>query len=196
MKTNDNLKFALHTAVLVEKQSFDFYMYAANMVNNNNTGKLFKLLASEEAEHLGAFHRLYQEHKFGNLQDLIDLPTDFNTPIYHALLASVDVNSQVREALEIALREEKACLKTYSDLASAFSDSGVRNIFEQALRETRKHCEIIQAEYMRVLCLPGTSDNVQETPNLIVINPKREDAGFTSRLTSKFQRLLTGLGHR
>jgi len=174
----NQLKFALHTAILIEKQSLDFYRYAAKIVSDAKTRRLFELLAAEEAEHLGEFQNIYQANEFGDLQDLINMPPDLGTPIYQSLIKSVETDTQEKEALEISLREEKACIELYSDLIITIDDPEARKLFGQALRETQTHCYIIQEEYVRFMgmaCVSNQDAGGHEQTNLIVINPKKKD---------------------
>lgn len=175
------LKFAFRTSILIEKQSLDFYNYAAKLVNDERTRQVFKRLALEEGTHVREFHSLYQEFGFGNLNKLICLPPNFETPIYRSLIASVKSNTQEKEALEIALREEESCIETYTKLVSSISESSVHKLFQEALSETRAHCKVIQAECDRVMRKDGkTIDAVYEPPRptlqtIQTIIPKRED---------------------
>lgn len=179
-----HLKFALHTAILIEKQSLDFYRYAAKIVSNAGTRRMFELLAAEEAEHLGDFHKIYQAQGFGDLQGLFNTPPDLGAPAYQSLVKSVATDTQEKEAMEIALREEKACLDLYSDLVISVNDPEARELFGQALRETQTHCNIIQEEYVRLMgraCDARLDDGELPESNLIVINPKKKDNVPASR---------------
>ncbi|KAF0215506.1 MAG: hypothetical protein FD174_4100 [Geobacteraceae bacterium] len=190
---NPLLRFALHTAILIEKQSFDFYQYAARIVSNDKTRLLFKILASDEASHLRIFQEFYQEQEFGDLSRLLNHPPDLGTPVYRALLESIDANTQVKEALEISLREEEGCIEFYSGLIRSFKEPGLCRLFEQALFETRMHCKIIRAEYMRVTGMVGMPDgdtHAYGQSNSRIINLRREDSNLANRLTGNQRRLL------
>jgi rubrerythrin len=187
------LKFAFRTSILIEKQSLDFYNYAAKLVNDEQTRQVFKRLALEEGTHVREFHSLYQEFGFGNLNKLICLPPNFETPIYRSLIASVKSNTQEKEALEIALREEESCIETYTKLISSISESGAHKLFQEALSETHAHCRIIQAEYDRVIKKDGkTIDAVYEParPTLQTIIPKREDIILPGRNNGNPHRMM------
>lgn len=188
-----HLKFALHTAILIEKQSLDFYRYAAKIVSNAGTRRMFELLAAEEAEHLGDFHNIYKAHEFGDLQGLLNMPPELGTPVYQSLIKAVETDTQEKEAMEIALREERACIELYSDLLITVNDPDARELFGQALRETQTHCNIIQEEYVRLMgraCDARLDAGGQQPANLIVINPKKKDSVPASRsgLTRQFYR--------
>lgn len=190
------LKFAFRTAILIEKQSFDFYRYAEKMVKDGLTRETFKQLAGEEAVHLREFHTLYQEFGFGNLNKLINLPPNFETPVYRALIASLDTNTQEKEALEIALREEESCIEVYTKLVSAINEPNVHHLFQQALSETRTHCKIIQAEYARVMRRDEmVIEAVYEPPrsNIQTIIPNRDDIILPGRDKNN-QRMLSAPG--
>jgi rubrerythrin len=186
MTMDQHLRFALRTALLVEKQSCDFYQYAAKMVRNDKTRLVFELLAGDEAYHMQIFKKFYEELGFDGLQKLINQPPDLDTPVYRALLESVGNNTQEKEALEISLREEEACIELYSDLIRGFKDPGLCKLFEQALSETRTHCKIIHEEYLRVMAM------AHEQPGSRVINLRREDFSSAPRLTGNRRPLLTG----
>ena len=67
-----SVKEAFHTAILIEKQSYDFYRNMATVVSDGGTRKVFELLADEEADHLDAFINGYP----GNGFDLLKLRSE------------------------------------------------------------------------------------------------------------------------
>ena len=148
---------AFHTAILIEKQSYDFYRNMATVVNNGGTRKVFELLADEEADHLDAFIKGYPGNGF-DLLKLLDRPDDFEPPDYCAIDLSAELHVNEKDALEISLREELSCLDHYSAITTSLSEPRLCGIFQQALDQTRKHFEIVNAEYMRVMGIVDGSD--------------------------------------
>ncbi|HEY4745795.1 MAG TPA: ferritin family protein [Desulfuromonadaceae bacterium] len=187
------LRVALHTAALFEKQSFDFYLRAADLVENSRAKQMFKLLASEELAHMQEFCRLYHQHGFGDLSGLADLPADLDTTTFRNLLTAVTAGTLEREALEISLREEQACIDNYSELIRALNEPDARRVFEHALRETRVHLDIIRDEYMRLTRLADTPDEVVYVAEPVEVHsskPKKNDPAPALQDNRASQRLL------
>ena len=61
-------------------------------------------------------------------------------------------------ALEIALKEEKACIDQYTFLARDIVDPLVRGIFQRVVKETENHYAMIEDEYMHVMTMVDKSD--------------------------------------
>lgn len=157
-------KESLRIAILAEKRSFDFYRCAARLVDDKRTRKVFELLASEEAEHMGAFLALYPGGEFGDLQSLTNRPPDFNNAAYRSLLAEIDATTREQQALEISLREEQACIEHYLILTSCLRERKLFEIFERVLSQTRRHYELINEEYMRVMGMVDGLDGDSYAP--------------------------------
>nr|WP_243688862.1 hypothetical protein [Geotalea toluenoxydans] len=58
----------------------------------------------------------------------------------------------------MALKEEKACIEQYTLLAKDIVDPLVRKIFEQVVKETQNHYEMIEDEYMHIMTMVHRSD--------------------------------------
>ena len=142
---------ALRTAILTEKKSHDFYKYAAQLVSNSRVRDLFDFLAKEEVVHLQAFYEIFPENCHGDIQSLMKQPINLDNPIYQALMDEVDIDTRERQALEISLREERACIDNYTIMVGCFREPQMRGVFKMALNDTYKHYKIIQKEYMRAM---------------------------------------------
>jgi erythrin-vacuolar iron transport family protein len=149
---------ALRLAIRAEKNSLDFYKKAAAVTKNEGAKKVFRLLAEEEAEHLSSFLGHYTGDEFGVLTTFAESPPDKSSPGYLALKNAIDLDTHEQKALEIALHEEKSCIEHYTQLAGDMVDPLVRGIFERVIRETRKHHELIESEYARVMRMVHESD--------------------------------------
>jgi erythrin-vacuolar iron transport family protein len=138
---------ALHLAIKAEKDSRDFYLKAASLTTNDRAQRVFRLLAAEEEEHLASFFAQYRGGDFGNLAAFLASAPDTLAAGYAALTKAVDRQTVERKALELALLEEKAIIDQYGQFARDIVDPHVRGIFERVVSETRKHYQLIEAEY-------------------------------------------------
>jgi len=151
-------KESLRIAILTEKRSFDFYRRAAQLVSDEHTRKVCELLAAKEAEHMDAFLAHYPGDEFGDLWSLISQAPDITYQTYRSLQAEIDSDTREQQALEISLREKQACIEHYTMLAACLRKPTLSAIFEQALSDTRRHYELINDEYMRIMGMVDHSD--------------------------------------
>jgi rubrerythrin len=149
---------ALKLAINNEKESMDFYRKAGSITKDERSKKVFQLLADEEMGHLKAFYDHYQGGDLGTLETFLETPPDKQSAIHSALEQALAADVHEQKALEIALKEEKACIELYTILANGISDGNVRKIFETVVRETQKHYDLIEDEYMRVMTMVHSSD--------------------------------------
>jgi rubrerythrin len=149
---------ALRMAIRTEKGSMDFYEKAAAVTRNGRAKKVFSLLAEEEAEHLKSFFEHFEGDEFGTLNSFAGSPPDPSSPTYLALAKAVDRDTHEQKALELALLEEMSCIESYTKFARDIVDPVVRAIFERVIRETRKHSELIEAEYAHLMRMVHESD--------------------------------------
>jgi len=144
MKTLQNTAFL--TAIATGIRSLSFYRTMAYKFNNNHTQKVFELLAHEEAEHLQSICRLCPDSK----QDLVPILIDngmYAYPYYCSMFNSADINISEKDALQIAIKDELACIENYSAFVENIEESHLRNVFERILKDTYRHCELISEEY-------------------------------------------------
>jgi len=158
MKKGYTAQEALKLAIQAEKESMDFYRRAASLVKDTRTKKVLELLANEEQGHLESFFEHYNGKEFGNLKCYIASPPNPKSATYSALEREIDKDTHEKRALEIALREEKACIEQYSLLARDIVDLSVRKIFEQVVKETQNHYDMIEDEYMHIMAMVDKSD--------------------------------------
>lgn len=152
------LQEALKLAIQTEKDSMDFYRRAAGVTKNERAKKVFDLLANEEVGHLKSFFDHYKGGEFGDLKSYMESPPDLKNATYLALEKAIDAETHEQKALEIALKEEKACIDQYTVLAKDIVDPLVRAIFERVIKETQGHYDIIEDEYMHVMAMVNSSD--------------------------------------
>jgi len=149
---------ALKLAIQAEKDSMDFYRKAASVTKNERARKVFDLLANEEVGHLKSFFDHYKGGDFGDLKSFVDAPPNKKNAVYQALEKAIDEETHEQKALEIALKEEKACIEQYSIFAKDIVDPLVRGVFERVVKETQNHYDLIESEYAHVMTMVHESD--------------------------------------
>lgn len=149
---------ALKMAIQTEKDSMDFYRRAASMTKNERAKKVFEMLANEEVGHLKSFFDHFKGGEFGDMKAYMDSPPNKRNLAYMALEKAISDETHEKEALEIALKEEKACINQYSALAKDIVDPLVRSVFERVIKETQNHYDLIEDEYMHVMTMVDKSD--------------------------------------
>lgn len=153
-----SLQEALKMAIQAEKDSMDFYRRAASVTQNERARKVFELLANEEVGHLKSFFDHYKGGEFGDLKSYIDSPPDKKNATYMQLEKAINADTHEKEALEIALKEEKACIEQYTIFAKDIIDPLVRAVFERVIKETQNHYDLIEDEYSHVMTMVHKSD--------------------------------------
>jgi rubrerythrin len=153
-----NIQEALKMAIQAEKDSMDFYRRASAVTKNERAKKVFDLLANEEVGHLKSFFDHYKGGEFGDLKTYMESPPDTKNPTYKALEKAITENTHEQAALEIALKEEKACIEHYSVLVKDIVDPLVRSVFQKVVKETENHYTLIEDEYMHVMKMVDKSD--------------------------------------
>jgi rubrerythrin len=147
----ETIENALQELIISEKNSFDFYCRAAEMVNDDRTRLVFERLACGQIGYMHVFTTIYLGSEHGNdIKNLTKLPPDRTYPPYCALMEGSAINSCEQRALEISLREALARIKRYATLTTAFSNPRLRSLFERALRKTYAYYGIIHKEYLRI----------------------------------------------
>jgi len=153
------LEEALKLAIQAEKGSMDFYRRAASVTRNQRAKRVFDLLASEEVGHLKSFFDLYKGGEFGSdLKTYMACPPDRKNATLQKLEKAIDEETHEQKALEIALKEEKACIEQYTVLVQDIIDPLVRGIFSRVINETQKHYDMIEEEYRHVMTMVHESD--------------------------------------
>jgi rubrerythrin len=153
-----NIQEALKMAIQAEKDSMDFYRRAGAVTKNERAKKVFDLLANEEVGHLKSFFDHYKGGEFGDIKTFMESPPNKKNATYQALEKAISENTHEQAALEIALKEEKACIEQYSLLVKDIIDPLVRGVFEKVVKETENHYALIEDEYMHVMKMVDKSD--------------------------------------
>lgn len=149
---------ALKLAIQGEKDSMDFYRKAASLSKIERSKKVFELLANEEVGHLKAFFDHYRGEEFGDIKSYMESPANKKSATYIALEKAIEADMPEQKALELALKEEKACVDQYTIFVRDIVDPLVRKIFEQVIKETQGHYDMIEDEYMHIMGMVDKSD--------------------------------------
>lgn len=149
---------ALKRAIKGEKDSIDFYRKAADNAKNERAKKVFELLANEEVGHLKSFFQYYKGGEFGDVESYMKTPPDISNSTYKALLKAVGEDTMEKQALEIAMKEEKSVVDEYTVLAKDIIDPLVKGIFERVIKETQGHYDMIEDEYMHIMRMVDKTD--------------------------------------
>lgn len=153
-----SLEEALKLAIQGEKDSMDFYRKASSVAKNERAKKIFDLLANEEVGHLKAFFQHYRGKEFGDVESFMKTPPDTNNPTYKALLKTIGEATAEKQALEIAMKEEKTVVNQYTVMAKDIVDPLVKGVFGRVIKETQGHYDMIEDEYMHVMRMVDKTD--------------------------------------
>jgi erythrin-vacuolar iron transport family protein len=153
-----NIQEALKMAIQAEKDSMDFYRRAGSVTKNERAKKVFDLLANEEVGHLKSFFDHYKGSEFGDLKSFMESPPNKKNATYQALEKAINEDVHEQAALEMALKEEKACIDQYSLIVKDIIDPLVRGVFQKVVKETENHYALIEDEYMHVMKMVDKSD--------------------------------------
>ena len=148
------IKHSLHT----EKSAMLFYQYGARQFTDLRAKQTFELLAREEREHAGQFHRIYPGTDIPSLDEFLAIQaTDESTWLAVAKkVCGTEFTEQ--KALEVALNKEKQLEEALREFAGRMEDPEVRAVYELNVRETHKHYLLIEAEYARIMGMVDESD--------------------------------------
>ena len=150
-------KAAILNAIKTEKKSYDFYYLAASQVADPESRNLLMKLADEEFEHLEGFIRLYPKGE-RDFTGLLDKDLEISKLCCSKLPADRSKFSSLKDALSIAIDEEKSCIELYSTFIASIRMPAVHDMFKKALVETEQHLETIEAEYAQCMGMVNDSD--------------------------------------
>jgi len=149
---------ALKLAIKAEKDSMDFYRLAASQTKNERAREVLTMLANEEAGHLSAFFNHYKGTEFGDCKTYMESAPDTENLTYKQLKKALKNELIEKTALELALIEEKICIDQYTQFAQDIVDPLVRAIFQQVVKETQRHYDLIESEYAHVMKMVHETD--------------------------------------
>jgi rubrerythrin len=144
MQTFKSLNEILDFAIRDEIRASNLYADLAKKSRNKEIQKVFEQFSKEELGHKNKLERI----KSGEGIPLPDQKVqDLKIGDY---LVEVDTSRDdlsYQDALIIAMKEEKAAFKLYSDLAARTDDASAREVFLMLAQEEAKHKLRFEIEY-------------------------------------------------
>jgi rubrerythrin len=139
----DSVDAVLDFAIKNEQGASDFYTDLASKMEKPQMKKIFQGFAAEERGHKAKLEAVKGGEK-GKLSKakVLDLKIG-DYLVEQKPSASMDYQS----ALILAMKQEKAAFRLYSDLAASTDDGGIRELFLGLAQEEAKHKLRFEIEY-------------------------------------------------
>jgi rubrerythrin len=140
----DSVDAVLDFAIKNEQGASDFYTDLASKMEKPQMKKIFEGFAAEERGHKAKLEAVKGGGDKGKLSKakVLDLKIG-DYLVEQEPSASMDYQS----ALILAMKQEKAAFRLYSDLAASADDEGIRNLFLGLAQEEAKHKLRFEIEY-------------------------------------------------
>jgi rubrerythrin len=131
----DSVDAVLDFAIKNEQQASDFYTDLASKMEKRHVKEIFQGFAAEERGHKAKLEAVKKNEKNKlSKAKVLDLKIG-DYLIEQKPSADMDFQS----ALILAMKQEKAAFRLYSDLAASADDEGVRELFLGLAQEEAKH---------------------------------------------------------
>jgi len=132
----DSIDKVLDFAIEKEQDAADFYTDLAGRMEKKNMKAIFEQFALEEISHKAKLEQV----KSGNL-DLSPVNQKIADLKIAEMVADVDLDDKFdyQQALIVAMKNEKASFKLYSDLAGMVEDEKLKQFFLGLAQEEAKH---------------------------------------------------------
>jgi len=153
-----NYQEAIQRAMLMARDLMEFYQRAALITKDPGGQKVFESLAHEERLQADSLYRIYHGREFGNFEEFIGTPSHSTSVMMHELEKALNERVDERHAMDIALREEESLEKSLRYTASKLVDPASRLFFERMASETHNHCQVLGAEYARLMGMVHDTD--------------------------------------
>ena len=147
MKTFQSIDEILNFAIAAEQEAADFYTGLANQAELPDMQKAFKQFAREEMGHKARLEHI-------KVKGVSDLPKekvqDLKISDY---MADVKPRTDMdyREALMVAMNNEKAAFKLYTRLAGMTENPEYQQLFQGLAQEEAKHKLRFELEYDEIV---------------------------------------------
>jgi rubrerythrin len=153
-----NVQDAIRNSLRTEKSAMLFYRYGAQQFKDAGARRTFELLASEEREHAGHFHRIYPGTDIPSLEDYLAIEETDETAWLAVAKKACGAEFTEKKALEVAMEKEQLLEEGLRNLAALMDDPEVRAVYELNVRETHNHYLMIEAEYARIMKMVDESE--------------------------------------
>ena len=144
MKDFKTVEDILNFAIKDEQRAVDLYADLAKRSRNKEIQKIFEQFSGEE---LGHKKKLENIKAGGNIVLSDKKVEDLKIGDYLVEVNSLRNDLSYQDSLIIAMKEEKAAFKLYSDLAARTNDPSTRDVFLALAQEEAKHKLRFEIEY-------------------------------------------------
>ncbi len=144
MQNFNSLDEILEMAIKDELRAANLYADLAKRSRNNEIRKVFEQFSQEELGHKSKLERMKTGDKVIVTEEKVQ---DLKIGDY---LVEVDTSRDdlsYQDALIIAMKEEKAAFKLYSDLAARVDDAAAKEVFLMLAQEEARHKLRFEIEY-------------------------------------------------
>ncbi|HKL49033.1 MAG TPA: ferritin family protein [Desulfuromonadales bacterium] len=158
MFENVDVQEAVRRSILTEKYARDFYLLGARHMGDEESRKVFELLAREERDHARSFYDIYPGDDLPPFDQLMEEShggdNDWLTEKERKVLA----DSDVRQTLELAMEKEKELEDQLRQLMDDIEDPAVKQVYESNAKSTHNHYVLIESEYARLMGMVHETD--------------------------------------
>ena len=131
----DSVDSVLDFAIKNEQAASDFYTDLASKMEKPQMKKIFQGFAAEERGHKAKLEAVKKNEKSKLSQaKVLDLKIGD-----YLVEQKPDATMDYQSALILAMKQEKAAFRLYSDLAASAADEGTRELFLGLAQEEAKH---------------------------------------------------------
>jgi rubrerythrin len=131
----DSVDSVLDFAIKNEQAASDFYTDLASKMEKPQMKKIFEDFAAEERGHKAKLESVKGKEK-GNLSKAKVLDLKIGD---YLVEQKPNTTMDYQSALILAMKQEKAAFRLYSDLAASADDAGTRELFMGLAQEEAKH---------------------------------------------------------
>lgn len=153
-----DIQDAIKRSIQTEKNAMNFYLLGSQQLTDADAKRTFELLATEEREHAGQFYKIYQGTDIPSLEAYLEKLSDNESSWVITISRSISAESNLKQALELAMEKEKNLEETLRTTAAKIADPEIRAVYELNARETHHHYEMIESEYARVMGMVHETD--------------------------------------
>jgi rubrerythrin len=139
----DSVDSVLDFAIKNEQEASDFYTDLASKMDKPQMKKIFQGFAAEERGHKAKLEAVKKKEKSKLSQaKVLDLKIGD-----YLVEQKPDATMDYQSALILAMKQEKAAFRLYSDLAASADDEETRELFLGLAQEEAKHKLRFEVEY-------------------------------------------------
>jgi rubrerythrin len=153
---------AFITVIGIKIRSLIMYRAISSRVKDFKIRQVFETRAKEVTEHLKSFFDMLQVHEKELASILVRSSTQAD-PDYCSLIKSIDESISEKEALRIALMEERKCIRQFSSVADSILELSVREAFFRILIETENQIRLIADELLLLLKVEERKDTKEDS---------------------------------